>query len=281
MKTCSRCGVEYPATTEYFQRSKAVKCGLKSHCKECAKEMNRESHAKYYEANKDKVKEKNLANYYRRNPKEVLLDGHKRCSVCDEVKSLDEFSKSSKAKDGYKGQCKECRRKEYLENREHYKGKSIKRYRENKQEHKAKTKEYREKNIEWYQDYNRRYYEENSEKIKEASKKSLYRRIESDHGFKILQRLRKRMYEAVKGSVKSARTIELIGCSVEELKKHLENQFQDGMSWENYGEWHVDHIIPCSLFDFTKPEDQRACFHYTNLQPLWAIDNIRKSNKLL
>jgi hypothetical protein len=88
------------------------------------------------------------------------------------------------------------------------------------------------------------------------------------------------MYQAVKGNVKSARTQELIGCTVKELQEHLEKQFTNGMTWENYGEWHVDHIIPCSSFDFTKEEEQRTCFNYKNLQPLWAEDNYKKKKKM-
>lgn len=280
-KICTKCGKELPATGEYFPKAKAVKCGLRGYCKVCAREMNKESHARYYKENKDRVNAKNREHYYKKHPKELIPEGFKKCSVCGELKTVECFGKSSKAKDGLKSSCKECRNAEYLANREENKRKSIKRYHLKKKEILAKNSEYREKNIEWYRGYNKRYYRENSEKIKEASKKSLYRRIESDNGFKMLQRLRKRMYEAVKGRVKSARTIELIGCSVEYLQQYLEEQFQDGMTWDNYGEWHVDHIIPCSSFDFSKPEDQRSCFHYSNLQPLWAIDNIRKSDKIL
>ena len=80
---------------------------------------------------------------------------------------------------------------------------------------------------------------------------------------------------------KASRTHDLIGCTVAELRQHLEAQFTDGMSWENYGKhgWHVDHIRPCASFDLTDSEQQRQCFHYTNLQPLWATDNIKKGAK--
>ena len=68
-----------------------------------------------------------------------------------------------------------------------------------------------------------------------------------------------------------------------DLKLHLENQFVDGMNWNNYGKngWHIDHIKPCASFDLTDPKQQKICFHYTNLQPLWAIDNLIKHSKLL
>ena len=76
--------------------------------------------------------------------------------------------------------------------------------------------------------------------------------------------------------------MELIGCSVSKLMKHLEGKFQDGMTWETRGVhgWHVDHIIPCKVFDLTDPEQQKQCFHYTNLQPLWAEDNLKKGDKV-
>ena len=80
---------------------------------------------------------------------------------------------------------------------------------------------------------------------------------------------------------KASRTHDTIGCTVTELRQHLETQFIDGMTWQNYGKhgWHVDHIRPCASFDLKDPEQQRQCFHYTNLQPLWAVDNIRKGAK--
>jgi hypothetical protein len=83
------------------------------------------------------------------------------------------------------------------------------------------------------------------------------------------------------GAVKSAKTIELLGASIETVYKHLEVQFKDGMTWENYGKWHVDHILPCSSFDLGKPDEQLKCFNYKNLQPLWAIDNLKKHAKII
>jgi len=89
------------------------------------------------------------------------------------------------------------------------------------------------------------------------------------------------MNNALKGCYKAKCTIKLIGCDVKELKSHLEKQFTDGMNWENYGKWHIDHIIPCASFDLTDPQQQKKYFHYSNLQPLWAVDNIRKSDKVV
>jgi len=81
------------------------------------------------------------------------------------------------------------------------------------------------------------------------------------------------------GNWKCGKTVELLGCNSKQLRQHIEIRFVEGMTWDNQGQWHIDHIKPCSLFDFSKVEEQRKCFHYSNLQPLWAKDNIRKSNK--
>lgn len=96
----------------------------------------------------------------------------------------------------------------------------------------------------------------------------------------LVRRLRERVRQAIKeqGGVKSAATLELIGCSVLEVRAHLEKLFLPGMTWTNHGfhGWHIDHIKPCAAFDLSDPKQQRECFHWTNLQPLWAEDNLRK-----
>ena len=97
-------------------------------------------------------------------------------------------------------------------------------------------------------------------------------------------KLRARMYQALlrAGTNKKASTAMLIGCTPQELRDYLELQFLPGMTWDNWTTdgWHVDHIRPCASFDLTDPEQQRECFHFSNLQPLWAEDNFRKSDKL-
>jgi hypothetical protein len=102
-----------------------------------------------------------------------------------------------------------------------------------------------------------------------------------DQGFRIRCNLSGRVGKALKsaGTRKSEKTKELIGCSVEDLKAHLESKFVEGMIWENYGEWHLDHIKPCAKFNLVDVDEQRKCFHWTNLQPLWALDNLRKSSR--
>jgi hypothetical protein len=100
-----------------------------------------------------------------------------------------------------------------------------------------------------------------------------------DINFKIKQYLRTRIWEALRKNYKPIRTLILLDCSLEQLREHLQKRFTKGMTWKNYGKWHIDHIIPCARFDLRKVSEQKKCFHYTNLQPLWAIDNLRKGSK--
>lgn len=98
---------------------------------------------------------------------------------------------------------------------------------------------------------------------------------------KLSNRMRQRICKALKGIAKSQETLNILGCSFDELKKYIESKFKDGMTWDNYGYrgWHVDHIKPCASFDLSDPKQQEECFHYTNLQPLWAKDNLSKGSK--
>lgn len=115
-------------------------------------------------------------------------------------------------------------------------------------------------------------------------KRKNYRRGRSkiDKNYVIKERLRKRMWAALKGKLKCDKTINLLGCNMSQLHSYLESKFQTGMNWNNYGAngWHIDHIIPCSSFNLLEPSEQKKCFHYTNLQPLWWRDNIVKRDKL-
>ena len=97
----------------------------------------------------------------------------------------------------------------------------------------------------------------------------------------MINTLRQRVYKAVRAqcSYKGSRTRELIGCSYQELRDHLAAQFEHGMSWENHGEWEIDHIKPCASFDLSNLTEQEQCFHYSNLQPLWRSANRMKSDK--
>lgn len=120
------------------------------------------------------------------------------------------------------------------------------------------------------------------QRYKPKANKRYKERYESEPQFRVAVVLRKRILMALKtrGISKSRSVRELIGCTIPDLRQHLEAQFRDGMSWQNHGEWHIDHIMPCAAFDLTSLEEQKKCFHFSNLQPLWAEENMRKSNKL-
>jgi Prasinovirus endonuclease VII len=105
-------------------------------------------------------------------------------------------------------------------------------------------------------------------------------RLDTDPNFKMAAILRNRLKNALKRGTKTGSAIDLLGCSIENFWTYLESKFETGMTRENHGSvWHVDHIMPCALFDLTKPEHQQRCFHFSNLQPLFAIDNLRKGAK--
>lgn len=139
----------------------------------------------------------------------------------------------------------------------------------------------------------RKYYVKNSEYLKlyqteyRSNNKAIIskcrrNRIASDPSFKLAANMRTRMCRAVTGqfAMKAGPTFELTGCDASELKLHLESKFTEGMSWGNYGlhGWHIDHIKPCASFDLLLDSEQRKCFHYSNLQPLWAEDNWKKGD---
>lgn len=115
-----------------------------------------------------------------------------------------------------------------------------------------------------------------------GAKKNLYNkhRRTVDPIFRLRLVLRSRAYSALNGASKAGHTVELLGTTLPEFKAHLENRFLSGMTWENHGTvWHIDHIKPCATFDLTDPAQQRACFHYSNQQPLFVGDNLKKGAK--
>jgi len=115
-------------------------------------------------------------------------------------------------------------------------------------------------------------------KWREANPNYNRSRYASDPQIMLAMRLRARLTVALKRQVvrKTAKSFDLIGCTKHELQAHIEAQFVPGMTWENYGEWHVDHIKPVCTFDLTDEAQQRECFHFTNLRPLWAAENLAR-----
>jgi len=220
----------------------------------------------YHIKNKDILKEKSRKKY--KENKNIIKTLHV-CSVCGNSfeKNNNYIQKycSEKCKHiGSKEKRNTRRRKNYSENKEKYRIKRI----EKKEYYKEYSKQYRSRD--GYGEYCRSYY---------------HNIIKNDKTSYLGKILRLRIWKAIRDnySEKSFNTIELLGCTIQEAKEHLEKQFKEGMTWENHGinGWHIDHIIPCASFDLTDPEQQKKCFHYTNLQPLWAKENMSKGSKIL
>jgi hypothetical protein len=218
---------------------------------------------------------------------------YKICCNCNKSLDFSCFAKASKRLDGLQTMCKscqkeyresnKCRLKQYFENRKDQDKESAKRrYLANKEERLTKNKEWRIKNIEKDREIKRKYRESNKEKIIEDKKRYEKRRTRDDLDYKIKKRIRYHVWRALRYSdcVGVFAKKELLGCTIDELKQHLESKFQPGMTWNNYGEWHIDHKIPISAIDKHNIELSVVC-HYTNLEPLWARDNISKSDKML
>lgn len=195
----------------------------------------------------------------------------KTCRKCEELKFNDEFYTRKDRPCGFKSVCKLCDR--------------------------AISERWKDKNPERTRELSRNsaeaFFRKNPERVRQTARDAyakdpaariayqtgyIKRRLLVDPGFKLASYYRRRVSKALKVNTKCCHTLGLLGCSIPDLKEHLERGFKPGMSWENYGEWHVDHIKPCARFDLSDHTQQRACFHFSNLQPLWGIDNLKKSD---
>jgi hypothetical protein len=179
-------------------------------------------------------------------------ENHKVCRLCSEEKHIDNFSKHKGGRYNVDSICKPCA---VIQN--------------NTPENNKIARQWMIDNKELV---NKRATERDKEKVK------------TDIQYRIKKHLRIRMYGAIIKNAKSTRNgkvEDLIGCSIEEYRKHIENQWINEMSWENHGKvWEIDHIIPISVFDMTKTEQQKLAFHYTNVQPLYKSENRSKKNKI-
>lgn len=189
----------------------------------------------------------------------------KICSKCEKKKRLSQFYKCSSRKDGHTSSCKECRKlldeqrkdliKDYIKVYTLKNSKIISK----KRKLQRSTKEHKLKRQNYERD-----------------------RYSTDINYKIKSILRSRILVALKSNQKSGSTIKNLGCSIDNFKVYLESKFKDGMTWDNHGihGWHIDHVIPLAQFDLTNKDEFLKAVHYTNLQPLWSVDNWRKADKI-
>lgn len=246
----------------------------------------------------------------------AILDKHRVCSICREVKPLTAFHLARSQKKGVRSECKVCglawnqryyqgpigriiRRKYRDRNREKEnaqqtarraakrsllpvvvrptreqikKARHRRRYLKHREQLKRKSREYRLANL---------------DRIRIRKSEHQRRRRATDPAFAMAHRLSCRIRMAVKAQsgIKARKSMDLLGCSVPDFILYLESKFETGMSWENYGKgpgkWEIDHIIPCALFDLTREEHQKRCFHFSNQQPMWALDNQKKGTTIL
>ena len=156
-------------------------------------------------------------------------------------------------------------------------------YSRNKKVKSEARKRWGSRNFQKMKVYYRDYLEKHRSRIRVRLRKRDAIRMSTDPNYKLRKLLSRRIGQALKGNAKADSVIGLVGCSMVEYRRHIESQFKPGMSWDNWSAngWHLDHIRPCASFDLTDENQQRQCFHYTNTQPLWAVENYSKGSKII
>lgn len=181
----------------------------------------------------------------------------KVCTKCKVEKEVSEFGKHKLGKNGIHPNCKLCRKKI--------------------------SDEYIKKNRKKRREYEKKYREKNIDKLKKYQCEYVKKRKENDFLYKFKHNVRSNIKHAFKRGknhfTKDAKTEIILGCKIEFFKTYIESLFKKGMTYENHGEWHLDHIIPIS--SATNEEDVIKLCHYTNYQPLWAFDNFSKGKKII
>lgn len=178
--------------------------------------------------------------------------------LCSKCKKSPRFST-------YNSYCRSCKN-----------GVDLKSYHGNKAERRKYQKEYLNKNPDKkskYRELSKKWFESNPGYMNEWMKA----KRENNVDFKLNHYLTSRLHSSLKGKTKQFKLTWLLGCSLLQLKEHLEKQFDESMNWDNYGEWHIDHIKPVKLFNIEDKDQLKECWNYKNLQPLWAKDNLKKS----
>lgn len=220
----------------------------------------------------------------------------KNCVICLRIKEIECFCKDKSRRDGLNNKCKQCVKESQIKNKEKLRAYKDAYIGKNKEKLSIQARErrriFRLTQREKYNEQRRVYYINKNKKrddfliiflAKNPIFIDCYYKKEKEKGtvYKIRNNMRSRMGQCIKDkNNKTWQTI--VGYSIKKLRNHLEKKFQEGMSWENYGEWHIDHIIPVSKFNIKsiKDEDFKRCWSLKNLQPLWAFDNLKKHNKI-
>ena len=249
MKRCSKCKQTKPLSE--FYKDKSRKDGYSWACKECIKARSK----CWREVNPEKHKANNKA-YYREN-KELI----KARTKAWYKENKDKVPARAKAYRKKNIKTLKVKRKAY--------------YHANREEAIIKSNTWAKNNRDKVNATQRVWKRKNREKLKARHN----HRMKTDIQYKLIYNIRKRVNRAINGDYKAGSVVRDLGCSKEYLEKYLESKFTEGMTWDNYGEWHIDHIKPLCSFDLTKREEFLEAVHYTNLQPLWEGDNLRKGGR--
>lgn len=278
-KNCTKCGLE-KAKADFFKKSGA-KDGLQSRCKACSrkyvlenKDAIRERGRVWREANKELLRRQHKEKYERN--KEAILA--RTTAYCRDNKEYYKEKNRVRYQDK-REEIRERHNSDYVKNRERVLKRQKARREANPELFRERAKRYREKNVELFNTRSREYYSNNKESVIKRTMAYKVARYSSDPVYALGVNIKSRVNEAIKAvnGRKSKRSNKYVGCTWAELAHHIERQFLNGMTWENKGDWHIDHIIP--LASAKTIEDLEPLLHFTNLRPLWATDNHQKSSK--
>jgi len=200
------------------------------------------------------------------------------CKKCEIDKAETEFYQKNK-------QCKKCvdevHRKWMKKNKEKVLAYDKKKREKNREKVRRSSRDHYHSNKEKCLARSMKWKEDNKDKVLEYKRAWVKEKRKTDPMFRLSKNTSSAVYKAIKSNKDNRKWQKLTGYTLKEMVRHLESQFKSGMDWDNYGDWHVDHIRPVSSFNFTKPEDEefKQCWALSNLQPLWAKDNLSKGSK--
>ena len=253
-KKCTRCKVnlkldQFKQKRDDTYQKQCMKCNESKSA--YYRQLPAETKKKYLETRDSEKHEENRKRYYDKNRDDINAKRRENGKELYEKIKEKELERGRKRNENpeYKLKCKEYNRIKYQNNKEHI------------------------------TEINNKYREEHKDECRERQRNWKKQKRQNDEQFRILGNMRSRICDVLRGC-KSKTTKEYLGCTSEEFRKHIEEQFRDGMTWENYGEWHIDHITPLKYGEPTFEEVVER-LHYKNTQPLWARENISKGNRFI
>jgi len=285
-RVCTKCSET--KELQLFGNASRGRYGKKSVCKACERA--------YMVANKDRINALSLERYHKSQATKkaekasaldaLLASPVKTCARCQTIKEKTEFKRKKDSRDGLHCHCMACCNqinREHRQKNPEMAAEWSRRWSEkNPDKLAAKRKRFLDRNPGYNAERQKEFAEKNPERAREIARRSRRKRMTV-----AANRIHNTIGNAIRNCIgkggKSKRTVELIGYEIVVLMQHLERQFRPGMSWENFGEWHIDHIVPLSSFSITDERDEalKAAWCLSNLRPLWAKENLKKNAKRL